>query len=820
MWKSELRESFRVVFFVYKIMDIIEKLKDIPVQEKAELGDMTAVYYSKIAPSVKSVEYLNSNTGWIYACNNAIADEVAKTDFRLFKQNGKEVEELDNHPVLDVLNRANNFTTKYDLLWLIANYLYLTGEAPLFVTKQNGIPQQLFLLRPDRLTVVAGTGDELIGGYTYRNDKGSEIKIDYNDIVFIKKPDPRSTFRGQGILSALARVFDIEQYSEEYNKNYFFNAATPSLGFTTAQKLSVDQRDRFRKQIEQNYKGVTNAHKFLIMDSGLDAKPLQVSQRDMEFINQLNWTRDKILAVSRVPRTALGITDDVNRANAEATDYVFIKRTIYPLVRMVLEQLNEFFIPMFPDGDQIYLDFVNPITQDINTKIAYYNSGIQNGWLSVNEVRNLEGLDDIGEEGDKYRIGQADPYATIGQNSISKGYKRRIVKAIQARAKQTTKTYLKDLLKAEIKHKVQELRPEIKELIKANEDKRDQEANQWSYAEKEAEWQEIVKRADSYEIRFRNAVVKQFKDQASRLTRGSKSVIKTKDYLLNVEKEKSIWFRVFLPIYSDIVREQGQKTLNKLTNDLVFQFSRENIQKFIFNRTTKIAKDLNDYTNERIKRVLADNVSENEEVIGRKIRQLFNDMSVDRAKTIARTETFKAVGYATNESYKQSGVVVAKEWFTALDERVCEFCASMEGKQVKLDDNFFDKGDTVVGEDGGEFDADYNSIDTPPLHPDCRCSLAPVLVGRRMFSEIIAKKKEEQKQFDISGVHEKINEVSQVMEEAKSENKETLEKGLDLINQRLDEIVENVNKKVDEVKSETDQKINKIVEDIDEVINE
>jgi len=71
-------------------------------------------------------------------------------------------------------------------------------------------------------------------------------------------------------------------------------------------------------------------------------------------------------------------------------------------------------------------------------------------------------------------------------------------------------------------------------------------------------------------------------------------------------------------------------------------------------------------------------------------------------------------------------VVEGKEWLVAFDERTCEFCMSVKG-EYNLDQEFFEKGDTVTGTEGGKLPVNFSNVEAPPLHPNCRCTIIPVI---------------------------------------------------------------------------------------------
>lgn len=97
-----------------------------------------------------------------------------------------------------------------------------------------------------------------------------------------------------------------------------------------------------------------------------------------------------------------------------------------------------------------------------------------------------------------------------------------------------------------------------------------------------------------------------------------------------------------------------------------------------------------------------------------------------RAERIARTENIRAANRGALESYRQSGVVKKKVWVT--NPGACSWCAPLEGKVVGIDTNFYNIGDSVAMEIDGKtrhLYLDYEDIEHPPLHVQCRCDIAP-----------------------------------------------------------------------------------------------
>jgi len=288
---------------------IIEESKPEPKAKAVDLSSLIErpSFLNEAFPLMKSTDYLKAALGWVYACASAIADEVATIEIKLFKQVKDGVEEVKEHEILDLLFKANNFTTKFDLFWSTQQYLELTGEAPWYLAKSGNTITDILLIRPDLLSILPGTGNNYIDGYKYKINGGNTVNLAPEEVLFLKYPDTTHAFRGKGTLQAAAKTVDIDNFSEDFNRNFFFNSALPGSVLKTEQKLRPEVAKQLKADLNKLYKGVDKAHKAMVLEQGLDWKPMQLSQRDMDFLEQQRFSRDKILGIFRVPKTALGI---------------------------------------------------------------------------------------------------------------------------------------------------------------------------------------------------------------------------------------------------------------------------------------------------------------------------------------------------------------------------------------------------------------------------------------------------------------------------------------------------------------------------------
>ena len=257
---------------------------------------------------------LREMRGWVFACTSAIADEIAQIDIKLYKRKGDKIEEVTDSPILDTLYKVNDFTTKFDHFWLTSAYLELTGESPWYLEKDASGVTGIFFLDPSKLTPIADK-KTIISGYRYEVGMGKKITIPKENIIFIKFPDPARPFRGLGTLEAAARSVDVDINAEEWNSKFFENSARPdSILNVNVVQMDDEQKKVLKHSIEEQYKGTKKSQQLMVLFGDMKLEKFATTQKDMDFLEQQRFTRDKIFGIFRVPKAVLAQTEGVNYA--------------------------------------------------------------------------------------------------------------------------------------------------------------------------------------------------------------------------------------------------------------------------------------------------------------------------------------------------------------------------------------------------------------------------------------------------------------------------------------------------------------------------
>ena len=675
--------------------------RDDDYRSQSSIGTILGNLGNLFRSSKTSAKNNDRYTGIVFGAINAIADSFSATPVKLYRKKGEDREEVTEHPALKFLNKPNGFMTGLDLKVDYASNIKISGNVYwAFIQDVEG-KDLLLSLDPSRVAVIPTKSGLDIAGYVYSTGKGQRVKLGSDIVTHFKTFNPINQFIGIGTIAAAAFEIDSNLASSIWNQKFFENSARPDVAIIMDENTTLDPADTERIKAEWNTKhqGIQNSHKMTLMQGAIkDIKNLQPTNRDMDFVNLKRMTRDEILAIFRVPKAIMAITEDVNRANAEAGAVVFSENTIKPLLRQYVDTLNNFYLIKFPNTENLFFDFDDPTADNRELVLKEETESIRAGILTVNEVRAARGLEPI--EGGDVVTGLSVLPAPKDDELKNKVVKK--LKSIDVAFEVKGAMLQKQMLE-----RTEKFAPRV---LKASKDN-------FSYMEASV---------------------------LASLSESTKAVKKSK--LLNIKKAIGLWITTFNPIVTDIYKQEGQAALAFIGSGEIFDVDSSAVQEQIGENLKRFSKGVVRTTIIKLERELNAGIAKGEGIpkLRRRVQSAFGGMKANRAETIARTEVLTASNQAQVDAWKQSKVVTRKIWYTALDERVCPYCNGMHGKTVDVDVKFFNKGDQFLGEAKRPMKLDYREIDAPPLHARCRCTVVPEVSDKTAIP--IVKSEEEIKE--------------------------------------------------------------------------
>lgn len=685
-------------------------------------------------PAKSARSHLKSykQVSWIYKAVKKNSEKVAEIDLRLMKHmNDQEPEEINEHKALELLARVNDFMTFTQLVVMTQGYLELVGEAYWAKIRSgddnDGELKEIWPLRPDKVNVKRGKDDQFIGGYVYKPSLGTEVKFKPEDIVYFKEFNPLNPFRGLGAVMAVAYAGDSDLFASQYNRNFFFNSAIPFMAILMKDTVGNESLKRFKSQWKANYGGVKNAHKTAIL-KGVEkiATDLQMSHKDMGFLDLRRFNRDEITSIFGVPKTVMGLTEDVNRANAEATTAAWLEHEIKPKMTRFADTLNEFLIRDFDNKGELFFDYVDPVPENLEHKLKVYKAQ-KVPWLTPNEIRIQEGMEPIDDESaDRLWMPFNLQAGALADRTKSLDKASRFKSGLGREPFKKSKLVLKHKIMDKLKHHKKDLVDVMGSMMNTEEKIKEEK--------KEEIWKQFINITDSFEERYIDALGKLFNEQKQLvLTQLEREELDEESpFELNEETEK--FENTFRPIILQLISVQGARA-DELTpgnesdtKSKAFDINTERIQRFLNNEGLKFAKIVNQTTRSKIIKTLSEGVEEGEGVneLSDRISEIYAEATEARSRNIARTEVLRASNFASIEAYEQDPSVEKVEWLTALDERVCPWCNEMNGEVIEKGESFFDEGEQL-DVDGRVLEFNEYSVAHPPLHPQCRCTTIPLL---------------------------------------------------------------------------------------------
>lgn len=270
----------------------------------------------------------------------------------------------DVHPVLGLLSRPNQAQGRAELMEALYAQLLLSGNGYLeAVTPDPGVPGELHVLRSDRMSLVPGAdGWPVAYDYTVGAKKH---RFAPELICHIRNFHPQDDHYGLAPLQAAATAIDVHNSASRWSKSLLDNAARPSgaIVYRSADgggSMSQDQFDRLQAEMETHHQGARNAGRPMLLEGGLDWKPMGFSPSDMEFQKTKEAAAREIALAFGVPPMLLGIPGDATYANYAEANRAFYRLTVLPMAQKVLAQLSHWLsgfadeiVQLKPDLDQV-----------------------------------------------------------------------------------------------------------------------------------------------------------------------------------------------------------------------------------------------------------------------------------------------------------------------------------------------------------------------------------------------------------------------------------------------------------------------------------
>ena len=348
----------------------------------------------------------------VYSCVRILAEAIAGLPLHLYtyKEDGGK-EKAIGHPLYLLLHdEPNPEMSSFVFRETLMTHLLLWGNAYAQIIRNGkGEVVALYPLMPNRMTVDRDSSGQLFYSYQMNNSDAPTMKT---GTVILKPSDvlhiPGLGFDGLVGYSSIAmakNAIGLAIATEEYGAKFFANGATP--GGLLEYPGTVKDPDRVRESWNKGFSGSQNAGKVAILEEGMKYTPISIAPEQAQFLETRKFQINEIARIFRVPPHMVGDLEKSSFSNIEQQSLEFVKYTLDPwVVRWEQSLSRALFTPEEKKKYFFKFNVEGLLRGDYQSRMNGYATARQNGWMSANDIRELENLDRIPAEegGDLYLI--------------------------------------------------------------------------------------------------------------------------------------------------------------------------------------------------------------------------------------------------------------------------------------------------------------------------------------------------------------------------------------------------------------------------------
>lgn len=358
----------------------------------------------------------------VFACVRVLCESVASLPIDVIKEDSKGNKVKDkSHPVYKLLSKKpNNYMTSFTWRQTLMANLVLNGNSYFKIERDGSARPVALTYIPSEKVTVKVKADEVF----YEVKSSGNANANTNESMIIKHEDMLhflglgyDGIKGKSVIETHRDSIGLSIAANKYGGAFYGNAATPSGILSHPGKLSKEAADRLKNSWNSSYgNGPMNAHKTAILEEGMNFKPVSLNPQDADFLNTRKFQVTEIARIFRVPPHMIGDLDRATFTNIEQQGLDFLTHTLRPYLVNLEEELER---KLFRQNEQetysIMFNANGMLRGDSEARSKYYKDMSSIGVLSINDIRRLENLNDIGPEGDQHYY--ALNYAPITQQN-------------------------------------------------------------------------------------------------------------------------------------------------------------------------------------------------------------------------------------------------------------------------------------------------------------------------------------------------------------------------------------------------------------------
>jgi len=611
----------------------------------------------------------------VFACVRILSETLASVPLPLYRRmTTRSKRRAYEHPLYSLLHDAPNpEMTSFNFREALMSHAVLWGNAYAEIDwdMKKGRPKAFWPLLPNKMRVKRENGGLY---YYYQLPNGQEIILPSIKVFHV----PGLGFdgvMGYSVIHMAREAIGLSLATEEFGARFFGNGAKPGGVLEHPGKLGLPAQENLRKSWNEMHQGLSNQHRIAILEEGMKYQQVGIPPDDAQFLETRKFQRSEIASFFHIPPHMIGDLEHATFSNIEHQGIEFVVYTMRPWFVRWEQVISKKLL--FPDERKDYFaEFLveGLLRGDVESRYKAYSIGRQWGWLSANDIRQLENMDPLpDDQGNIYYV----PMNMMPAGTV----------------------------------------PETKSIMPIVDSRADR-----AYA------QAAVQRhntAQSYRRVFEDAAQRVVKRETDNILRAAKKYLSERS-----SADFDIWLEDFYRDFPEFISKQVEPAIYALAEAIQAIAADEvnaegamtpELESFlkqyasVFNgRYTKSSKG-------QLQALIREAVEAEEKPL-EAITVRLSEWEETRAGKVAMNETIQLSNAVAKVVFSGAGIIRLR--WVALGSKSCPLCQEMNGKVVGIDQPFLAEGDKLESESGSEIKL-YRPTTHPPLHQGCVCQIVP-----------------------------------------------------------------------------------------------
>ena len=333
----------------------------------------------------------------VLACVRVLAESFSILPLRMYRNTGSSRKRLTKHWLLDLIGRAPNpFQTAFEWREMMMGHLALRGNAyNQIIADRRGNITALMPLHPDRIKIEFIGAGQFDYRYRYVQRDGTDLVLTRGDVWHIRGLSSDGVM-GLSPIELARESAALGLAAQDYGARFFANDAKPGGGWIEFPGNFKDKaaRENFRESWQEAQSGL-NRGKIAVLEYGMKFNELGMSNKDSQFLEARQFQVSDIARIFRVPPHLVGDLSKATFSNIEQQSLDFVIHTMTPWAERWEASAETSLLTDDESDIEAEFDFTGLLRGDQAARTAYYQGGIQSGWMVRNEAREREGMEPL-----------------------------------------------------------------------------------------------------------------------------------------------------------------------------------------------------------------------------------------------------------------------------------------------------------------------------------------------------------------------------------------------------------------------------------------